>query len=44
MFITKFHSEKTFNSIEDWLKELRSIASPDIKIFLIGNKVDKEER
>ena len=26
-----------------WLKELKTHASPDIKIFLIGNKIDLEE-
>ena len=27
-----------------WLKDLRANASPDIKIFLIGNKTDLEEK
>ena len=31
---------KTFNDIEMWLKELKTHANPDIKIFLIGNKID----
>ena len=26
-----------------WLKELKTHANPDIKIFLIGNKVDLED-
>ena len=26
-----------------WLKELKTHASPDIKIFLIGNKIDLED-
>ena len=26
-----------------WLKELKTHSSPDIKIFLIGNKIDLEE-
>ena len=27
-----------------WLKELKTHASPDIKIFLIGNKADLEDQ
>jgi GTPase SAR1 family protein len=27
-----------------WLKELKTHASPDIKIFLIGNKIDLEDQ
>ena len=27
-----------------WLKDLKSNASPDIKIFLIGNKADLEDQ
>ena len=34
---------KSFDDIEKWIKELRINCSPDIKIFLIGNKNDLEE-
>ena len=34
---------KSFEDIEKWVKELRINCSPDIKIFLIGNKNDLEE-
>ena len=34
----------SFDSIDQWLKELKSNSSPDIKIFLIGNKVDLENQ
>ena len=34
---------KSFEDIEKWVKELRTNCSPDIKIFLIGNKNDLEE-
>ena len=33
----------SFDSIDTWLKELKSNSSPDIKIFLIGNKIDLEK-
>ena len=34
---------KSFDDIEKWIKELRTNCSPDVKIFLIGNKNDLEE-
>ena len=37
------YSSDSFDSIEQWLKELKTNSSPDIKIFLIGNKIDLEE-
>ena len=36
-------SEKSFNDLENWIKDLKENSSPDIKIILIGNKVDLEE-
>ena len=33
-------SKQSFNDIEMWLKELKTHANPDIKVFLIGNKID----
>ena len=37
------YSIKSFNSIDAWLKELKSNSNPDVKIFLVGNKVDLED-
>ena len=37
------YSKQSFNDIEMWLKELKTHANPDIKVFLIGNKIDLEE-
>lgn len=34
---------ESFRSIDVWLKELKTHASPDAKVFLIGNKLDMEE-
>ena len=34
----------SFESIDTWLKELKSNSSPDIKVFLIGNKIDLEKQ
>ena len=39
-FFHYIHSKQSFNDIEMWLKELKTHANPDIKIFLIGNKID----
>ena len=36
-------SAKSFDDIDLWIKDLRSNSSPDIKVFLIGNKADLEE-
>ena len=35
-------SAKSFNDIDAWLKDLKTNSSPDIKVFLIGNKCDME--
>ena len=34
----------SFNNIETWLNELKSKGNPDINIFLVGNKVDLEDK
>lgn len=41
LFLILF-SEKSFNDIDAWLKDLKTNSSPDIKVFLIGNKCDME--
>jgi Ras-related protein Rab-1A len=33
----------SFKDIENWVKDLKTMASPDIKIIMIGNKKDLEE-
>ena len=33
-------SPSSFENIDIWLKELRTNSNPDVKVFLIGNKVD----
>lgn len=37
-------SDKSFTDIDAWIKDLRANASPDVKIFLIGNKADLEDK
>ena len=36
-------SRKTFNSIEEWIRQCKTLCSPDTKFFLIGNKSDVED-
>ena len=36
-------SEKSFQNIDAWFRELRTHSNPDAKVFLIGNKVDLED-
>ena len=36
-------SESSFQDIDMWLKELRTHAAPDVKVILIGNKIDLED-
>lgn len=34
------YSIHSFEDVDSWVKELKQYSSPDIKIFLIGNKSD----
>jgi small GTP-binding protein len=34
------NDKESFDNVEMWLRELRTHSSPDIKVFLIGNKID----
>ena len=43
-FIYFNNSQESFNSVDYWLKELRTHSNPDIQIFLIGNKCDLEDK
>ena len=37
-------NKTSFENLEKWLTEIKARANPDIKIFLIGNKIDLEEK
>ena len=37
-------SQDSFNDIEMWLRELRTNSSPDVKVILVGNKIDLESQ
>ena len=36
--------KESFESLENWLNDVKKLANPDIKIILIGNKVDLEDK
>ena len=36
-------NKKSFSSIEEWIRQCKSLCSPDTKFFLIGNKNDLED-
>ena len=38
------YSKKSFTAIDSWLKDLRTNSNPDVKVFLVGNKVDLETK
>ena len=43
VIVYSIDNQKSFEDLDMWLKDLRTNSSPDVKIFLIGNKVDLEE-
>ena len=36
--------KETFDDVETWLRELRTLSNPDTKVFLIANKIDLEDK
>ena len=36
--------KESFENLENWMKEIRTNSNPDIKVFLIGNKIDLIEQ
>jgi len=39
-----FFCIQSFNDVKIWYKEIKSNSNPDIKIFLVGNKSDLENK
>ena len=44
IIVYSIDNENSFNNIESWLNELKTKGNPDINIFLVGNKVDLEDK
>jgi Ras-related protein Rab-4B len=37
------HSRRSFENLPSWIADARALASPDLAIVLVGNKIDMEE-
>ena len=44
IIVYSIDSEESFKNVENWLNDIKNQSSPDIKIFLIGNKADLEDK
>ena len=44
IMVYSIDNENSFLSLENWLNDIKTLGSPDINTFLIGNKVDLEEK
>ena len=44
ILVYSIDSKHSFENLESWLNDVKTQSSPDIKIILIGNKVDLEDK
>ena len=44
VLIYAIDNKQSFDHVEEWLKDLKSQANPEIIIFLVGNKADLEDK
>lgn len=44
VLVYSIDNRNSFNDMDKWLKEIRTYSNPDVKIFLIGNKSDLDNR
>ena len=44
ILVYSIDSQKSFDSLEDWLNDIKTQSNPETKIVLIGNKSDLEEK
>ena len=44
ILVYSIEDKESFKNIESWLNEIKDKGNPDVKIFLIGNKYDLEEK
>ena len=44
ILVYSIDNQMSFKHLEEWLNDLKEQTAPDIKIFLIGNKVDLEDK
>jgi len=43
IIVYSIDSQNSFESVDQWIDEIKSQTNPNVKIFLIGNKVDLEK-
>ena len=44
ILVYSIDNQNSYSNIESWLNEIKSQANPEIKIFLIGNKIDLKDQ
>ena len=44
IIVYSIDNDESFINIEKWLNDIKTQSNPDVKIFLIGNKADLEEK
>ena len=44
IMVYSIDNENSFTNLENWLNEIKTQSNPDVKIFLIGNKTDLEDK
>ena len=44
IIVYSIENANSFNNIEKWLNDIKTQSNPDVKIFLIGNKADLEDK
>ena len=44
ILVYSIDSKQSFENLEIWLNEIRVKGNPDVKIFLVGNKIDLEDK
>lgn len=44
IIVYSIDSDDSFSNIEKWLNDIKTQSNPDVKIFLVGNKADLEDK
>jgi small GTP-binding protein len=44
ILVYSIDNENSFNNLEIWLNEIKTLGNPDMNIFLVGNKADLEDK
>jgi small GTP-binding protein len=44
IIVYSIDSEESFSNIDKWLNDIKTQSNPDVKIFLVGNKADLEDK